>query len=52
MKIRKRNGAVEEYRREKIERVIRLAYESVRASHVNASQLAADIEGALLSRGE
>ena len=28
MKIRKRNGAVEDYRREKIERVIRLAFES------------------------
>ena len=54
MKIRKRNGAVEEYRREKIERVIRLAFESVSMESASAetARLAADIEGTLLSRGE
>ena len=54
MKIRKRNGAVEEYRREKIERVIRLAFESAGMTESTAatSSLAADIEGTLLSQGE
>ena len=54
MKIRKRNGAVEEYRREKIERVIRLAFEStgITESTAATSSLAADIEGTLLSQGE
>ena len=54
MKIRKRNGAVEEYRREKIERVIRLAFESVgmKETAAETGRLAADIEGALLSRSE
>lgn len=54
MKIRKRNGAVEEYRREKIERVIRLAFESASMTESTAatSSLAADIEGTLLSQGE
>ena len=32
MKIRKRNGQEEAYRRQKIERVIRLAFESVQQS--------------------
>ena len=52
MKIRKRNGAVEEYRREKIERVIRLAFESVGMQDTEVKQLTADTEGNLLSRGE
>ncbi len=52
MKIRKRNGAVEEYRREKIERVIRLAFESVGMQETEVKQLTADTEGNLLSRGE
>ena len=54
MKIRKRNGAVEEYRREKIERVIRLAFESVGMQDAAAetTRLAADIEGTLLGNGE
>ncbi len=54
MKIRKRNGAVEEYRREKIERVIRLAFESVgmKETAAETGRLAADIEGTLLSRSE
>ena len=54
MKIRKRNGAVEDYRREKIERVIRLAFESVgmEDSTAGITRLATDIEGTLQSRGE
>ncbi len=54
MKIRKRNGAVEDYRREKIERVIRLAFESVGMEDTTAgiTRLATDIEGTLQSRGE
>ena len=54
MKIRKRNGAEETYRREKIERVIRLAFESVSTAERldETEQLAAAIEGTLLSRGE
>lgn len=54
MKIRKRNGAVEDYRREKIERVIRLAFESVgmEDSSAGITRLATDIEGTLQSRGE
>ncbi len=54
MKIRKRNGAVEEYRREKIERVIQLAFDSIEARDTadETRRLAAEIEGLLLSRGE
>ena len=54
MKIRKRNGAVEEYRREKIERVIRLAFESagIMDACAETGRLAADIEGTLLGNGE
>ena len=54
MKIRKRNGAVEEYRREKIERVIQLAFDSIEARDTadETRRLAAEIEGILLSRGE
>ncbi len=54
MKIRKRNGAVEDYRREKIERVIRLAFESagIMDACAETGRLAADIEGTLLGNGE
>ena len=54
MKIRKRNGAAEEYRREKIERVIRLAFESVGRSDAAAEavRLAAGIETQLQAQGE
>ena len=48
MKIRKRNGQESEYRREKIERVIRLAFESAGLSdEPEVKRLAAEIEGML-----
>ena len=53
MKIRKRNGQTAAYEREKIERVIRLAFESVgmsdTASEVN--RLAVSIEASLRAHG-
>ena len=54
MKIRKRNGAGEEYRREKIARVIQLAFESVGMNDAGTevSRMSADIEDKLLARGE
>ncbi len=54
MKIRKRNGAAEEYRREKIARVIQLAFESVGMNDTGAEvrRLSADIEDKLLARSE
>ena len=54
MKIRKRNGAAEEYRREKITRVIQQAFESVGMNEAGAevTRLAADIEDKLLARDE
>ena len=54
MKIRKRNGAGEEYRREKIARVIQLAFESVGMNEAGTevSRMSADIENKLLARGE
>lgn len=54
MKIRKRNGAAAEYQREKIERVIRLAFESIGRSDAatEASRLAAGIESQLQKQGE
>ncbi|MBQ8376234.1 MAG: ribonucleoside-diphosphate reductase subunit alpha [Akkermansia sp.] len=54
MKIRKRNGAGEEYRREKIARVIQLAFESVGMNDAGTevSRMTADIEDKLLARGE
>ncbi len=54
MKIRKRNGAAEEYRREKITRVIQLAFESVgmKESGAEIMRLTADIEDKLLARNE
>ncbi len=48
MKIRKRNGAEEPYRRQKIERVIRLAFESVNQSGAESESLAAKVEQRLL----
>ena len=49
MKIRKRNGQTAEYRREKIERVIRLAFESVGMSDTEGevARLAVSIESSL-----
>lgn len=54
MKIRKRNGAAEEYRREKIARVIQLAFESVGMNDTSAEvrRLSADIEDKLQARSE
>lgn len=54
MKIRKRNGAAEEYRREKIARVIQLAFESVgmEGSNAEVTRLSADVEEKLLARNE
>ena len=54
MKIRKRNGIAAEYEREKIERVIGLAFESVGRSDAaaEAARLAAGIEQQLLAQGE
>ena len=54
MKIRKRNGAGEEYRREKIARVIQLAFESVGMNDAGTevSRMSADIEDKLLARSE
>ena len=54
MKRRKRNGAGEEYRREKIARVIQLAFESVGMNDAGAevTRMSADIEDKLLARGE
>lgn len=50
MQIKKRNGQTEPYRREKIERVIRLAFESAGVSdEVEVKRLAAEIEGKLES---
>ena len=53
MKIRKRNGQSAEYRREKIERVIQLAFESVGMSDTaaEASRLAMSIEARLRAHG-
>ena len=48
MKIRKRNGAEEPYRRQKIERVIRLAFESVNQSGAESESLAQKVEQRLL----
>ncbi len=47
MKIRKRNGAEEAYKREKITRVIRLAFASVGRESEAAEQLAEKVEGRL-----
>ena len=54
MKIRKRNGVAAEYRREKIERVIRLAFESVGRSDAEeeAARLASGIEVQLQTQGD
>ena len=54
MKIRKRNGIAAEYEREKIERVIGLAFESVGRGDAaaEAARLAAGIEQQLLAQGE
>lgn len=54
MKIRKRNGTAEEYHREKIARVIQLAFDSVGLNDTGAevTRLAADIEDKLLVRNE
>ena len=54
MKIRKRNGAAEEYRRKKIARVIQLAFESVgmEGSNAEVTRLSADVEEKLLARNE
>ncbi len=54
MKIRKRNGATEEYRREKITRVIQLAFDSVgkNEARTEVTRLTADIEEKLLTRND
>lgn len=54
MKIRKRNGQTAAYEREKVKRVIKLAFESVGHYHAEreAEQLAANIETQLLTQGE
>ena len=54
MKIRKRNGQTAAYEREKIERVIRLAFESVGKGNNEdeVARLAADIESRLQTQGE
>ncbi len=44
MKIRKRNGAEAPYERQKIERVIRLAFESVRQNSAEVERLAEEVE--------
>ena len=51
MNIRKRNGAEEAYRRQKIERVIRLAFESVNRSGEESESLAQKVEERLLQDG-
>ncbi|MBQ4614609.1 MAG: ribonucleoside-diphosphate reductase subunit alpha [Akkermansia sp.] len=53
MKIRKRNGQSAEYRREKIERVIQLAFESVGMNDTaaEAARLAMNIEARLRAHG-
>ena len=51
MNIRKRNGAEEAYRRQKIERVIRLAFESVNRSGAESESLAQKVEERLLQDG-
>ncbi len=51
MNIRKRNGAEEAYKRQKIERVIRLAFESVNQSGEESESLAQKVEERLLQDG-
>lgn len=53
MKIRKRNGQTADYEREKIERVIRLAFESVGMSDTSSevNRLAVSIEASLRAHG-
>ncbi|MDO5465004.1 MAG: ribonucleoside-diphosphate reductase subunit alpha [Akkermansia sp.] len=51
MNIRKRNGAEEAYKRQKIERVIRLAFESVNQSGAESEALAQKVEERLLQDG-
>ena len=53
MNIRKRNGQTADYRREKIERVIRLAFESVGMSDTEGevARLAVSIESSLRAHG-
>lgn len=51
MNIRKRNGAEEAYKRQKIEKVIRLAFESVNQSGAESEALAQKVEERLLQDG-
>ncbi len=51
MNIRKRNGAEEAYKRQKIERVIRLAFESVNQNGAESEALAQKVEERLLQDG-